>query len=122
VYSFKIWRKYLAGALLPVLDYTDYQNLEYFTTTKVLNRRQAHWAQKLAGIDFKICYCTGSQNGKPDAVSWRSESRPPKGGSEEQPIQMILQEIHFEHKKFLITNKEEVIIAATKLPYNRKRF
>jgi hypothetical protein len=36
--SFKIWRKYLEGALLPVLVYTDHQNVEYFTTTKVLNR------------------------------------------------------------------------------------
>jgi hypothetical protein len=35
---FKIWRKYLEGTLLPVLVYTDYQNLESFTTTKVLNR------------------------------------------------------------------------------------
>jgi hypothetical protein len=37
--SFKIWGKYLEGALLLVLVYTDHQNLEYFTTTKVLNRR-----------------------------------------------------------------------------------
>jgi hypothetical protein len=36
--SFKIWRKYLEGALLTVLVYSDHQNLEYFTTTKVLNR------------------------------------------------------------------------------------
>jgi hypothetical protein len=40
--SFKIWRKYLEGAPLPVLVYIDHQNLEYFTTTKVLNRQQAH--------------------------------------------------------------------------------
>jgi hypothetical protein len=39
--SFKIWRRYLEGALLTVLVYTNHQNLEYFTTTKVLNRRQA---------------------------------------------------------------------------------
>jgi hypothetical protein len=37
VESFKIWEKYLEGALLPVLVYTDHQNLEYFTTIKVLN-------------------------------------------------------------------------------------
>jgi hypothetical protein len=97
---FKIWRKYLEGTLLPVLVYTDHQNLEYFTTTKVLNRRQARWAQELAGIDFKICYRRGSQNGKPDALSWRSEYRPPKRGSEEQPIQTVLQEKHFENKNY----------------------
>jgi hypothetical protein len=117
--SFKIWRKYLKGALLPVLVYTAHQNLEYFTTTKVLNRRQARWAQELAGIDFKICYRPGSQNGKPDALSRRSEYSHPKGGSEEQPIQTVLQEKHFETKKLLNINKEEVIIAATKLRYKK---
>jgi hypothetical protein len=45
MYSFKIWRKYLEGALLSVQVYTDQQNLEYFTTTKVRNRRHAHWAR-----------------------------------------------------------------------------
>jgi hypothetical protein len=117
--SFKIWRKYLEGALLPVLVYTDHQNLEYFTTTKVLNRRQARWAQELASIDFKICCRPRSQNGKPDALSRRSEYHPQKGGSEEQPIQTVLQEKHFENKKLLNTNKEVIIIAATKLPYKR---
>jgi hypothetical protein len=39
MYSSKIWRQYLEGALSPVLVYTDHQNLEYFTTTKVLNRQ-----------------------------------------------------------------------------------
>jgi hypothetical protein len=51
--SFKIWQKYLEGARLPVLVYTDHQNLEYFTTTKVLNRRQARWAQDLARHRFQ---------------------------------------------------------------------
>jgi hypothetical protein len=74
--SFKIWRRYLEGALETVLVYTDHQNLEYFMTTKILNRRQARWAQDLVGIDFKICYHPGSQNGTPDALSRCSELRP----------------------------------------------
>jgi hypothetical protein len=98
--SFKMWRNYLEGTLLPVLVYTDYQNLENFTTTKVLNRRQALWAQELAGIDFKICNYPRSQNGKPDVLLRRSEYRPPKGRSEEQLIQTVLQEKHFENKIF----------------------
>jgi hypothetical protein len=89
---FEIWQKYLEGTLLLVLVYTDYQNLEYFTTTRVLNRRQAHWAQHLAGIDFKICYHPGSQKGKPDTFSRRSQYRPPNWGCEEQLIQTVLQE------------------------------
>jgi hypothetical protein len=122
--SFKIWRRYLEGALLTVLVYTDHQNLQYFTTTKVLNRRQARWAQELAGIDFKIYYRPGSQNGKPDARSRRSEYRPPKGGSEKQQIQTVLQKKHFEPQTKSPDTKtdyteEKVLIAATKLPYKR---
>jgi hypothetical protein len=49
----------LEGALLTVVVYTNHQNLEYMTTTKVLNRRQASWAQELSGIDFKIWYTLG---------------------------------------------------------------
>jgi hypothetical protein len=51
---FKTWRRYLEGSLHTVLVFTDHKNLEYFMMTKVLNRRQAHWAQELAGVDFKF--------------------------------------------------------------------
>jgi len=71
--AFKHWCRYCEGAEHQVQVYSDHQNLEYFTTTKVLNRRQARWAQELAGIDFRIYYRPGTQNRKPDALSRRSE-------------------------------------------------
>jgi len=52
--AFKHWRRYCEGATHQVQVYSDHQNLECFTTTKVLNRRQVRWAQELAGIDFRI--------------------------------------------------------------------
>jgi len=61
--AFKHWRRYCEGATHQVQVLLDHHNLEYFTTTKVLNRRQAHWAQELGGIDFKIFYRPGSLNG-----------------------------------------------------------
>jgi hypothetical protein len=75
--------------------FTDHKNLEYFMTTKVLNRRQARWAQELAGVDFKIYYRKGTSNGKPDALSRRPEHRPEKGGGEDRVIQTVLNEKHF---------------------------
>jgi len=77
--AFKHWRRYCEGAINQVEVFSDHQNLEYFTTTKIVNRRQARWAQELAGIDFKIYYRPGTQNGKPDALSRRSEYRPERG-------------------------------------------
>jgi len=96
--AFKHWRHYCEGATHQVEVYSDHQNLEFFTTTKVLNRRQARWAQELAGIDFKIYYRPGTQNGNPDALSRRSEYRPEKGGIENQPITTVLGKNHFGEK------------------------
>jgi len=78
--TFKHWRCYCQGATHQVQVLLDHHNQEYFTTTKVLNCRQARWAQELAGIDFKIFYRPGWQNGKPIALSRRLEYRPEKGG------------------------------------------
>ena len=88
--AFKHWCRYCEGAEHPIQVFTDHHNLEYFTMTKVLNRRQARWAEELAGIDFRIHYRPGPQNGKPDALSRRTEYRPEKGWIEDQPITTVL--------------------------------
>jgi len=95
VAALKEWRCCLEGAHHRIQIYTDQKNLEYLTTTKILNRRQARWAQELAGYDFKIFYRPASANGKPDALSRHSEYRPKKGGgsieeNENQPIHQVL--------------------------------
>jgi len=96
--AFKHWRRYCQGATHQVQVLSDHHNLEYFTTTKVLNRRQARWAQELAGIDFNIFYQPGSQNSKPDALSRHPEYRPEKGGIENQPVTTVLGKNHFEEQ------------------------
>jgi hypothetical protein len=106
-----VQHRYSDSGLYTVIVYSDRQNLEYFTTRKVLNQRQVHWAQELVAYDFKIVYRLGSHNGKPDALSRQSEYRPEKGGSEDQCITTILFP-----KNFLQNNKEEKgIISASKL-------
>jgi len=97
--AFKHWRRYCEGATHQIQLLADHQNLEYFTTTKVLNRRQARWAQELAEIDFRIYYRPGAQNGKPDALSRRSEYRPEMGGVENQPITTVLRENQFAERQ-----------------------
>jgi hypothetical protein len=77
VEAFKVWRPYLEGAQ-GISVYTDHKNLEYFTTSKVLNRRQARWGEILAHFDFKITFRPGSSMGKPDALTRRQDFQ---GGS-----------------------------------------
>jgi len=38
--AFKIWQHHLEGLVYPIDVVTDYKNLEYFSTTKVLTQRQ----------------------------------------------------------------------------------
>jgi hypothetical protein len=57
VRAFEEWRPELEGALYPIQVLSDHKNLEYFMSTKLLNRRQTHWAEYLSHFNFKIIYC-----------------------------------------------------------------
>ena len=63
----------------PISVLTDHKNLEYFTTTKLLNHRQARWAQFLSQFNFKIVYRPGKAGAKPDSFTRRSGDLPKKG-------------------------------------------
>jgi len=71
VNCFQELRHFLMGAPEEIVIFTNYNNLEYFNTTKLLNRRQARWAAILRQFNFKIFYRLGEKNGKADALSRR---------------------------------------------------
>lgn len=62
--------------LNPIKVYSDHRNLEWFMTTKNLNRRQARWAEFLSEFNFKIMYRPGKQGEKPDALTRRPQDLP----------------------------------------------
>src|SRR5437762_12848996 len=72
----KQWRVYLLGAVMQMRVFTDYKNLEYFTMTKVLNKRQAWWAEELAKYNFIIIYYTGASNMKVNLLLHRADYFP----------------------------------------------
>lgn len=47
--------------------------MTYFQTARDLNRRQARWALFLSRFDFSLTHQAGTQSGKPDALSRRSD-------------------------------------------------
>jgi hypothetical protein len=53
--------------------------LEYFMTTKQLNRRQVRWAEYLPRFNLIITYRPGKQGGKLDALTKRSGDLPEEG-------------------------------------------
>ena len=73
VNAFEEWRAYLEESRHPIVVYLDHKNLSYFTTTKKLNRQQVRWAELLASYNFQIHYRKGSENGRADALSQRSD-------------------------------------------------
>lgn len=78
VEAFKQWRAYLEGAAFKIQVYSDHNNLQYFTTTKLLSRRQARWSECLANFDFTINYRPGRLGAKPDALTRRIDVYPKK--------------------------------------------
>ena len=48
------------------------------------------WALQLDGFEFQIIHCPRVKNGKPDAVSRRSEFRPEMGEPGYQPVEHVL--------------------------------
>ena len=77
--SFEVWRHFLEGAQHPITVFTDHKNLLYFTTSRVLNRRQARWSISLSRFDFQLHYRPGPLQGKPDALSRQAAFAPKIG-------------------------------------------
>lgn len=73
------WRAELEGAPSAIQILCDHKNLEYFMSTKTLNRRQVRWAEFLSRFNFKITYRPGKQGAKPDALTRRSIDVPQEG-------------------------------------------
>jgi len=71
--------------------------LENFTTTKLLNRRQARWSEFHSRFNFKIQYRPGKQGEKPDALTRRSEDLPKEGDERRRhQSQVVLKEQNLE--------------------------
>ena len=89
--SLEEWRPELEGAKFPVKILSDHKNLEYFMSTKLLNRRQARWSEFLSRFQFKISYRPGKQGQKPDALTRRSGDLPKEGDQRlSQQAQLVL--------------------------------
>src|SRR6202041_1712174 len=74
--AFNKWRHYLEGSGSPIDVVTDHKNLEYFSTTKLLTRRQARWSEFLSQFNLVICFRPGKLGTKPDSLTRRWDVYP----------------------------------------------
>jgi len=79
--AFLNWRHYLEGSASPIDVVTDHKNLEYFSTSKVLSRRQAWWSEFLSQFNLDIRFHPGKLGAKPDALTRRWDVYPKEGDS-----------------------------------------
>ncbi|KAF8760325.1 hypothetical protein RHS01_01355 [Rhizoctonia solani] len=87
--SLRHMRPWLLGTTTPVSIVTDHRNLEYFMSTRVLNRRQARWSLFLADFNFVLSYAPGSRN-PADAPSRRPDYVPKEGDATLTGQQQVL--------------------------------
>lgn len=73
VNAFKEFRHYLLGSQHKVKVYTDHKNISHFATTQKLCGRQLRYAEYLSEFDYVIIHRKGSENGRADAISRRSD-------------------------------------------------
>ena len=97
VAALKEWEYMLMSVDDHILVYTDHKNLEYFNTTKTLNRRQHRWAEFLQPFNFKVIYREGWLNENRDAFSRHRDYGPERGSNSEpftffRPGQYIVEE------------------------------
>lgn len=78
VESFRDMRAWLIGTDPPVSVVSDHKNLEYFMSSRVLNRRQARWSMFLSEFNFVLNYAPGLKN-PADAPSRCSDFAPQEG-------------------------------------------
>ena len=79
--AFKIWRHYLKGSPTPIDVVTDHKNIEYFSTTKLLTRRQVCWSEFLCQFNLTICFHPGRLGTKPDTLMRQWDCKGNSGSS-----------------------------------------
>ena len=77
--AFCLWRHYLEGSTSPVDVVTNPKNLVYFSTSKVLTRRQARWSEYLSQFNLVIRFRPSKLSTKPDVLTRRWDVYPKEG-------------------------------------------
>lgn len=110
---FEEWRPHLESAKDAIQVLCDHKNLEYFMSTKMLNRRQARWSEFLSRFEFKINFRPGKQGGKPDALTRRSGDLPKEGDERLlHQSQTVLKTENLDISAATLSSKLETLFAA----------
>ncbi|GAA5956477.1 hypothetical protein JCM10213_003320 [Rhodosporidiobolus nylandii] len=82
----RTFRPYLEYASSPTKVFTDHANLQYFFTSRVLNRRQARWYETVSELSLTLHHRPGHRQGKTDALSRRADYAEGAKASDSKPV------------------------------------
>lgn len=119
VTAFQEWRHYPKGSKEQIVINTDHKKVEYFISKEslLLNQQQAQWAEYLSQFNFHIIYQLGTQGGKLNALSRKSEYYLEEGGSDQpvkemfHPSQLIISVLKKIKKESNIGRSKEDVMA-----------
>ena len=118
--SLEEWRPELQGCASEFEILTDHKNLEYFTSTKVLNQRQVRWSEFLSQYNFRIIYRPGSKAVRPDALSRRSQDTPQKSDLDDDRLRerkkVLLPQTRFTPAAWTYTSETPLFAAPMLVP------
>ena len=103
---FKKWRIYFEKIKHKIQIYTNHKNLLCFTTTKVLDRKQIRWSEKLFKHNFIILY-RKKDNEKIDALNRWSNYFEKNETINETILKQFKGKIVYNHEYFMTTNRIE---------------
>ena len=67
--AFWVWQHYLEGSGMLIDVVTNHKNLEHFSTTKILTRRQVWWSKFLSRFNLIIRFHPGQLGTKPNSLT-----------------------------------------------------
>jgi len=91
VFSLRKNRHYLQGAEHKTTIFSENQNLTYFKSAMLLNRRLARWAEELKQYNYALLYRKGISNAKADRHSRCPAFTSREGGTTSATNQTMLQ-------------------------------
>jgi hypothetical protein len=124
--AFTTWRHYLEFSKYSVDVVTDHKNLEYFSTIKLLTRRQFRWSEFLSAFNMVIRFRPGKLGAKPDALTRRPDVYPKRGDSDfafanPQNFRPIFDQTHLAASVRATAYEDSFLRAASILDYETLR-
>ncbi|MBW0534978.1 hypothetical protein O181_074693 [Austropuccinia psidii MF-1] len=110
VWALKSWRAFLLSLSDSFEVLKDHSSFQYFMSSKVLTRHQAHWAEFLSEFHFSITYRPGRLATLPDSLSHRDNVYTERGvefiRKNPQKVHQVLKQNEIKESRFISIKAE----------------